>query len=470
MIHILCENQREGTVNNIGNLNTSGDYPKAQIGQAPEGAPTIHVTAHIDATEGTIEPFMAGRLDAFEKAKSEAGSGLEVSAELYRAGVTPKQKIMSGLKWLGAHVALPAIGAAFFGIPGLAVGLAIDAGLFALGVTRQALGSLASGAMHRKSFPEPDWKGKKTYEITADKTPGFDSKVTSEDPAALKMKPEEFGDFTEKNLRKYPSSTTEVEFFAGHGMGYRSMTSMRVKDIAAQLERAENNAGKKPGVILAESCLMGNMEALNEFVGKAKVAVFSEETLGATALPLQEMLKDAAEKGGTPEEIGARMVKIAGATGQVQTLTAFNLDKLPKLNEAIDNLGKNLLVELGAGKQKDLQKAMKGAMKFPQGKMMFLERKVLKFSDLGGFLAGIQEKDLTPQTKAAAKEAEAALNDAIIERYTSSSYKKASGLSIQAKPKSLLMDLNPEMGHSEDASMPDSWKSFIKLLWQKPAK
>jgi hypothetical protein len=457
-------------MNSIGDLKTAGDCHARQIGQTPDTAPNVHVIAHIDATEGTIEPFMAGRLDAFEKAKVDAGSGLEVSAELYRAGVTPKQKIMSGLKWLGAHVALPAIGAAIFGIPGLAVGLALDAGLFALGMTRQAIGSLASGAMHRKSFPEPDWKGKKTYEIMADKTPGFDSKVTSEDASALKMKPEDFGAFTEQNLRKYPSSTTEVLFFAGHGMGYRSMASMRVKDIAAQLESAENNAGKKPGVILAESCLMGNLEALNEFVGKSKVAVFSEETLGATALPLQEMLKDAAQKGGSPEEIGRRMVKIAGESGQVQTLTAFDLDKLPKLNDAVDNLARNLTMELVGGKQKDIQKAMKGAMKFPQGKMMFLERKILKFSDLGGFLAGIQERDLSPQTKAAAKEAEAALNDAIIERYTSSNYQKASGISIQAKPRSLLMDLNPEMGHSEDSSMPEAWKNFIQALWQKPAK
>ena len=426
--------------------------------------PEVSVIAHIDATEGTVEPFLAGRVDTFEKAKIKGGSELDISAQVYRAGVSPKSKIIKGLGILAAHLAIPAAGFMLGGPIGLAVGGAIDAGMFLMGITRQGLGTAMSGFIHKKYLPEPEWKGKRTYTITADKTPGIDSKPsTIDENAGVKPTGKELASFIANGMKKYPGNT-DVVFLAGHGFGYRQVASMPVKELRRSLDDASAMAGKKPDVIVMESCLMGNVEAMSELRNSAKAAVVSEEVLAATSLPLDDMMADAANKGGTPQEIAKRMVELADGSEGLGTLAAIDLTKMDGVNKALDKLGNNLLDEISKGNKLEVQNAAKEAMEFPQGKMMFLERAMIKFSDLGGFADALTKKNLSPKTKASAEELKKAMKDVVLAKATSDEYKTTSGLSFQVEDNKLS---GPDMGDFGSVDISSTWKRFIWKLWEK---
>jgi hypothetical protein len=430
--------------------------------------PKVNVIAHIDATDGVVEPFLVARMDDFEKVKTNLGNRIDVTAEVFRAGKTPKAKILTGLGNLGAHLAIPAAGFAIGGVVGLAIGGLIDAGMFLLGITRHGLGELMSGVYHRKHLPEPDWKGMRTYNIAPDRTPAIDTTPTSRNESMKKPSVAGFGNFIASSIKKFPCALNIV-FVSGHGLGHKQVASMRVRDLRSSLEMAQTNAGKKPDIIMMESCLMGNMEAMAELRNSAKVAVVSEEVLNATALPLKDMLADAAVKGGTPQEIGRRMVELAGKEGGIETLAAIDLEKMEPVLKSLDTLGTRLLEEIRRGKKEEIQAAAKEAMKFPQGKMMFLERRLLNFSDLGGFLSALEDRGLEPATKRAVSEAKRAIGEAVIARISSDDYKVTTGMSFQAKEGALL-EAGPDMGKYRDADIPESWKDLIGELWEKEKK
>lgn len=441
---------------------------KAVEGSKPgeNGEPKVSVIAHIDATEGTVEPFLAGRMDSFEKAKTKAGSDIDITAQVYRAGVSPKSKILKGLGMLAAHIAIPAVGFMLGGPVGLAIGGAIDAGMFVLGVSKQALGTAMSGFVHKKYLPEPDWKGKRTYTVTADKTPGIDTKPSEiNENSGNKPTRQQLATFIADGMKKYPNNTNVV-FLAGHGFGYRQVASMPVKELRRTLDDAALMSGKKPDVVVMESCLMGNVEAMSELRNSAKVALVSEEVLSATALPIDEMMADAATKGGTPQEIGKRMIELASKVEEIGTYAAIDLTKMDGVNNALGKLGSNLTKEIAAGNKLEIQAAAKESMKFPQGKLMFLERAVINFSDLGGFADALSKKNLSDETKASAVELKKAMEEAVIAKTTSHEYSETSGLSFQTKDMAMLAS-SPDMGDYNSVDISPSWKNFTGELWKK---
>lgn len=433
-----------------------------QIGSATTPSPGVKVLAYVDASEPIVEPFLAARLDTLEKAKADAGSSLEAAARVHRAGASKAGKVMKGLLSAAMEVALPVLGGLVAGVPGLVVGGlgALAYGL--LGNHRTVMGNLASAWEQDKAFPEPLWKGMRTYEIQADRTSGVDSKVT-QTQALSEPAPSDLRDFLVTQMDPVRSNIVVV---AGHGLGYRNVASMPLQMVAATMEVAERDTGRKADVLVMESCLMGNLEALNEMRDAARVAVLSEETLSVDALPLREMLADAARNGGTPQEIGRRMVEAAGKTGQVETLAAFDLDKIPALMGSLDTLGERLSDEIEGGRKPEIEAAVKEAMRYPQGHMLFLERKMLSFSDLGGFLDALSSRDLEPVTRQAAADARQALDEAIVAKVTSEEYKQASGVSFQSGlglgPK--MLDGNGQMGSYDSLDLPLGWRGFIEDL------
>ena len=455
-------NWKMGIKSNADNIRNQGDG----VGATAADDPKVSVIAHIDATEGTVEPFLAGRMDSFEKAKTKAGSEIDISAQVYRAGVSPRSKILKGLGTLAAHVAIPAVGFLLGGPIGLAIGGAIDAGMFVMGVTRQGLGTAMSGFVHKKYLPEPDWKGKRTYTVTPDKTPGIDTKPSEiNENSGNKPTRKQLATFIADGMKKYPNNTN-ILFLAGHGFGYRQVASMPVKELKRTLDDAALISGKKPDVVVMESCLMGNVEAMSELRNSAKVALVSEEVLSATALPIDEMMADAAQKGGTPQEIGKRMIDMASKVEEIGTYAAIDLTKMDGVNNALGKLGSNLTKEIAAGNKLEIQTAAKESMKFPQGKLMFLERAIINFSDLGGFADALSKKNLSDETKASALELKKAMEEAVIAKTTSHEYSETSGLSFQTKDMAMLAS-TPDMGDYNSVDISSSWKNFIGELWKK---
>jgi hypothetical protein len=433
---------------------------------APASRP-VKVTAFLDASEEVVEPFGAKRVDSLEKARADAPQ-LEATACLYRSGATPGHKMVKGLAMLGANIAVPVVGGLVGGPVGLAVGLAAGAFLFFGGLGRQGIGEIESARLQRSQLPDPDWQGRRTYEIAADKTDGFDSAVTSDEPQEVKPA---YGDFSELLRSSMDPSKTNVVYLMGHGLGYRQAASMPVSEVRDSLQDAARRTGAKADVLVMESCLMGNMEALNELSSSATVAVVSEETLSVDAMPVREMMADAAKNGGTPQEIGRRMVEIAAHEKGIDTLAAIDLTRMPALMSSLDTLGKSLAADVQAGHGKEIKDAVKHAMKYPQGKMMFLDRAMIKFSDLGNFLDQIPDLPVSSASAAAARTARQAMKDAVIAGMTGDGYGRSSGMSFQTSAAGMTsaLDRSPEMGHYGDLHLPGGWRDFIHALDQKQA-
>lgn len=434
-----------------------------QITSLPQAAAQkVNVVAHIDASEEVVEPFLAKRLDEFEEAKQQGGNDLTITAEVVRAGSNPTSKVVKGLSILGAQAALPVAGWFIGGPIGLGVGLVGAGAMYAIGLTRQGLGELESARYHRQCLPDGDWKGTRTYSITPDDKPGLASTQLSSNDSSKAPSTSELASYLAGNM---DSSATNVVFLSGHGLGFRQVASMPTKAVASALNQANQQSGQKPDVLIMESCLMGNLETLEHLQGTARVAVLSEEVLNCDALPIKDMLLSATQDGGTPQEIGKKMVELAGATGNVQTLCAFDLDKLGDFNKSLDKLGGHLQSELAGGKRSEIQAAAKEAAKFPQPGMLFLERALLNFSDLGSFLDKLSEKDLSAATKTAAQETRQALEGMIVARTTGEGYEDASGVSYLKKDTPWL-ESSPDMGsYGDTPNLPSSWKSFTKQLW-----
>ncbi len=433
-----------------------------QIHSLPQSAQKVNVIAHIDASEEVVEPFLARRLDEFEEAKQQAGPDLSITAGVTRKGSNPTSKVIKGLGLLGVQAALPVAGFAIGGVVGLGIGLVGAAGMYALGLTRQGLGELESARHHRACLPDGDWSGRRIYQVSADDKPGIASTVMQTSDSNRPPTTGELASYFAANMDR---QATNVVYVSGHGLGFRQVASMPTGQVARALHEASQQSGLKPDVLVMESCLMGNLETLEHLSGTARVAVLSEEVLNCEALPLKDMLVSASAQGGTPQEIGRKMVELAGATGQVQTLAAFDLDRLPAVNSSLDKLGSELLAELGRGKRDEIQQAAREAGKFPQPGILFLERLMLNFSDLGSFLTALDGQDLAPETRAAAQEAHQALESMIVARATGEGYENASGVSYLKKDTPWL-EAGPEMGAYRDTpNLPASWKNFTQALW-----
>ncbi|MCE1246383.1 MAG: clostripain-related cysteine peptidase [Firmicutes bacterium] len=449
------------SINSLSALNLN---PPAIKPDGVSSSPAINVIAHIDATEPTVEAFLASRIDDFEKAKAESGDQLEVTARLHRAGSSAYRNIMDGVETLGFLVAAPLTGYILGGAAGFAAGGILDAGMIALGVARQGMQKIISGREQGYLLKESAWKGARTYYIEPDKTDGFDTKPTDIKPNELKPGVKELGSFIGSGLKKYPSSTG-ILYLAGHGQGYKSIASMPVTDLKKAIEIAADESGKKPDIILMESCLMGNMEALSELRDSAKVAIVSEETIGAASLPLKDILNDAAKNGGTPEEIAGRIIEKTAETRFVDTLAAINLEKTGPFVESTGKLGDLLSGEIASGKKAEIRNAVKQAMKFPMGRMQFLDRMMTNFSDLGSFLKAIEKADLSQETKNAAMETYNKMQETIILQAVKSKYGEADGISFLAE-NTPRKDNAPGKGSYNELNIPSGWKNFINNLWK----
>lgn len=434
-----------------------------QIASLPQAAAQkVNVVAHIDASEEVVEPFLAKRLDEFESAKTEAGNDLNITGQVIRKGSNPTSKVVKGLAILGAQAALPVAGFMLGGPIGLGVGLLGAGAMYAIGLTRQGLGEIESARYHRQCLPDGDWSGRRIYTVTADDKPGIASAMLSEEASTKAPSTPELARYFADNMDR---TATNIVFVSGHGLGFRNVASMPTGQVARALNRANELSGQTPDVLIMESCLMGNLETLEHLKGTARVAVLSEEVLMVDALPLKDMLVSASKDGGTPQEIGQKMVELAGATGNIQTLAAFDLSKLDDFNASLDNLGTKLQGELAGGNRAEIQAAAKEAGKFPQPSMLFLERALLNFSDFGSFLEKLDEKNLSAETKTAAQETKARMEDMIVAKTTGKGYENASGVSFLKKDAPWLA-ASPDMGsYDETPNLPNSWKSFTKELW-----
>lgn len=414
----------------------------------------VHVIGHIDATESTVEPYLAHRVDDFKQIAQQPGSVIDGKLQVFRGGTTALKKSLQGLAKLGAHVAIPVAGFAVGGPVGLALGLLVDAGMFVAGVTRSGLGSIQSALIHKESITDGDWKGSQTITL------GANIQASPRDVEA-KLSGDGLKKLLTENLKP---DVTNVAYLSGHGLGIHQSAGLKTSEVAAALHDSREATGIRPDFLVLESCLQSNLEALSSFRGGAGVAIVSEEALSASekvqGLPLSKVLADIAA-GGTKEQAAERIIAHAKAN-EVMTLAAVDVDKFGLVTDSLEPLALALISDLIQGKQGMVQHAIKDSVKFPNMSMMPLEKALMHTSDLGGFLDRLQACDLSSDSKQAAHKTRELLNDSIIAHTEGAGYEGASGVSFQTATG--LMDKIPNQGAFEDANLPKAWGAFIELL------
>ncbi len=104
--------------------------------------------------------------------------------------------------------------------------------------------------------------------------------------------PQSVQDFVEWGMRTYPAEKTVLVLW-NHGAGFKGILTddeagsiCQNKDLAAALERAQQNTGQKLDVINFNACLMNQAEVAFEYRNVAKYMVGSEEVEAGLRIPI----------------------------------------------------------------------------------------------------------------------------------------------------------------------------------------
>lgn len=477
----------------------------------PPATPTrVHLVSWMDATEAVIEPMAVDSLNKIEDAHSTGGASFTADLMLERNVMPFGKKMAIGAAQLGllagsgVAVAMGASAALGGSLIGLGVAVAGGALLYHKGsqLFLRGLGHCYS-AIKDRNIGEPPWSGIRTYEVTGNKSEALDGTVTSDKPLAEKRDIPSVSDFLANGMKKYPKEDITVVHMMGHGLGYRQTAGLGYKDYKSVVEDTVQKAGRPIDVLLLESCLEGNLEAVAGVGDKARYVLVSEETIKAGAVG--DLLKDTTARTAgqtvTPEQWGKSMVESAGRmqnspdpmTSMLapETLALVDTQKLPAVVTAVDNLGALLRSEIATNADA-LTAAVKNTQLYPK---MWPHRSTgekLGMGDLGHFCRNLQkaytgqtllersgfgpfrsEKEVTFPNAAASPNAQAVLDavarvqdevgKAVPARHTADNYSEACGLSIQLPTKSL-GKLDKKFMAFSDSAAPPQWQGFVTDL------
>ncbi|MBM3463913.1 MAG: hypothetical protein FJX76_17600 [Armatimonadetes bacterium] len=482
----------------------------------PEVAtPDVHLITHIDATEPVIEPFATLSIQQLEEMKKSGGANFTADVSIDRKTEAPALKIAKGvlttaamLAPLGAGIAVACTAGSFI-VGGLAIYLGFKGtkALALKGFLQKGLGRIMSGIKESK-MEEPRWDGRRVYQVEADKTGAIDSKIVSQGDLPKMRDPNDISKFLINNMKAYPSGTTVVHMM-GHGLGYRYSAGLPFSAYEKVLEDTTKAAGKPADIVLLESCLQGNLEALAATSSYSRYSVLSEETVSAGVIG--EILKNTAAhnagKALTPRELGTKLIEESRAmepapgtpsmNPSAETLVLVDNAKVPALVAAVDRLGLVLADEVKDGRKEFIEGAVKGAEQYPKHPLFKSMRKTLAMGDLKDFCerldaiyqgnqvdmpdrkifgpihAKVQQRwgqaVFSPRAadiRKVAGEVLSALNQAVVASHISDRYKKAGGVSIQLPGKFEKMENAPHykkagLGTFDQSAAPDGWRKFV---------
>lgn len=493
--------------------------PTAPLPKAPLPALTpevasedIHLISHLDATEPIIEPMATLTIQQIEELKGVGGSHVTGDLSIDRQVMDPRLKIAQGLVNTAillaptvAGVALAVTGGSFLlGAAAIYLGFKGTKFLAQAGFLQKGLGPIYS-AIKEKKMAEPMWSGRRTYQIEADRGPAIDSKVVTQGDLPAVRDPKYISDFLTDHVKAYPSGTTVVHMM-GHGLGYRYAAGLPFPAFQQVLGDTAANSGRRPDLLLMESCLVGNFETLAATHDFARYALLSEETVSAGVVG--EMLKstvaDNLGRAMTPRELGQEMVRHSGRDDQnvmgmpgAETLALMDMSQVPQLTAAVDKFGSLLAAEAGDGREGALKVAVRGTPCYPAHSLYKSMREKLAIGDLQGFAlrvikiygGGEMEQTSTfgpikitkhlrfpeaassPRAREVQEAAEAvleAMGKVVVEHQTSDAYQGSGGISIQLPGKKLeAMDEKLQqqgMGTFKNSAAPQGWKDFVGAM------
>lgn len=405
-------------------------------GEALDEAPGMRrwtILAHADATTSDTEPFVLKRVAEIQAAPHE---GTDVVVQVRRIPGRPTVDKMVGVAQLagGLGACVASLALPFASSPWAALAIPV-VGLVAYPFVMNGLVRFGIGQRYRPVHHEPAWTGTRTFVPTASPSgqkgvidaPVVDATASTKAPDAT-----ELGRFLIRNMKAFPAQHTAV-VVGGHAVVHQSVGDVALRDIAASLGVAERVTGEKVDVIMLEGCQTAELETLKKMAPYARYALVSEDVMNVTGLPWQRILKQASPLPEDPRAMVEAVAQAAGGRGGVPTLSAIDLEKVPALVEAVEELGRTLRDVAEQEGKKGLRTAFGDAPRLPfslKGGFGAWSRGVNGIADLGSLLARFEQECPTAQVKEAVEGVKGALAAAVVSNAAATGV-PASGVSIR---------------------------------------
>lgn len=437
----------------------------------------------VDATEPVLEPMAVDSLHALG---DTVGPRLSVDMMLERKHTPLVPKVAMGvgrLSLLLASAAAVPVGLVMGGLPGLAVAAAGGAMVYKKGLKLgfRGLGLLFSAWEGHQNPRLPPWTGVRTYEAGCQ---------TGSQPLTRERDLDAVSDYLSRGMKRYPKEDLTVVYLTGHGLGYRQSAGLKQAEFDTLLEKTTQKAGRPIDVLMLESCLEGNLETVAGVGDRARYVVVSEETISAGALGgrIREVSRRGPNGPLTPSGWARSVVRCSWGDGlPVDTLAVVDTRQLPPAMQALDELGALLRQELEENPAA-LKAAVDATTTFPKEFPFRSDGKRLGLGDIGHFCRNLQriyrgrevtvplgpfqrevsfpEAAASPRARAileAAVKLREKVDEAIIERYTSESYREASGLSVQL-PTRHLGKIDKKLPGFAESAAPPRWQDFVTAM------
>jgi hypothetical protein len=479
------------------------DQNQASAPRSAERVP-VHIISHIDASEHIIEPFATSEMQQLEQIKAAHKDDVIIDATVVRDTGDPYAKLGTGGIEAGITLAPGIAGyiisrkkSGAVALLALGVGGALSFGLAKTGLGTEALRNIVSGASDLASG-EPVWNGTRVYEVQPDTSKAIDSKLVAQRDA-LKPDAQQATDFFVSQMRAHPNSTTVVHM-VGHGLGYHASSGFDFKDYDKILHSTLKETGKPIDLLLVESCLEGNSEAVMGSFPSARYVVVSEESIAAQRLPdvlkrsLDEVLKENPQDGDgvDPRKLGEAIIRNSKDVKGIETISLIDMTKVTGLKQSIDEFGKVLGTEVAAGRDAGIGAAIKNTQMYPAGSVEGDMGQKLGMGDLKQFAENILHEygetsvgkgdvdsasassPQATQVKEAARRVLNSLDESVVAVTNSSSYQGAGGLSVQL-PVGTLKKVEQKLAENKmttfkDSEAPQGWKDFVFTMSDKLAK
>lgn len=419
--------------------------------------PRIHVVSATDASDPAMDGVGLQGLETLETLVGRTEGDVAADALLRRSRPSSGA---AALAWAGRAVL--AFGPALVGCAAGSAALAGVGAAFGLGLAVTLL-------VHGRGS-EPAWSGVRTYEVAANRSRKVDSRPSGETPA-------DGAGFLAGRMAKFPQAL-KVVHLAGHGRAYRQAAGLPFDKYRGMLEEARTALGRPLDLLLVDSCMQGNLEALAGTWPCARFALVAEETQPGGQMPrlLEEACRDLPAGPVAPDELGRRIVagvrswqdEMGNEVDTAHTLALVDMPKVPALVAAVDHLGRGLANEVREGRGEQVLAALEGVRVFPsrEGEE---QRNKLRFGDLKGVAARVGAA-FPGALGAAADAVMAALDAAVVGRGNGAGFEEASGISVQL-PGAEVDAFEASDGFQRrgwirhrDSAAPRGWKDFLEAV------
>lgn len=303
------------------------------------------------------------------------------------------------------------------------------------------------GNKPEKTNIDGDWVGMRRYHIC--KAPKGSRRMKSPILHSQNQPPnhgeaQTLADFVAWGMRKFPAKHTILiigdhgRAFMGTGLDHVHKDHLELAELNTALSSAAQEVGRKPDMLVFDSCEMANLEVAHHLKDCAQVLVGTEELLGADGLPWVSFLKDLSKNAQDgPQSQAKHLVELSGQdeinrlkNGQFDAacqLSAIDLSKVEQLSSAVSQLSQQL--QKSALAPQTITGMIRDTLRFGEGGRALPDR---DFRDLGDFCQQIlQEPDSEKSLQKAANKVLKAIPEAILAHQNEGQgMERAQGISI----------------------------------------